>query len=200
MVETKAQNQITDEQLLLLIAQGDKQAFSQMMGCYLPAVINFSMRYFSQRSDAEDIAQETFTRLWCKAPVWQDKGVSVKAWLYRVAYNQSIDQLRKQKPEYLSDYDENIIDEAAFIESMMDVDAKLSLQRIALETLPERQRTAIALCAIKGFSNSEAAIVMGISVDALESLMARGRRKLKKNYGLAIEQQKIERGVVNDIC
>lgn len=197
---TKQPNQITDEQLLALIAEGNKQAFSQLMIRYLPAVINFSMRYFPQRSDAEDIAQETFTRLWCKAPVWQDKGVSVKAWLFKVAYNQSIDQLRKQKPEYLADYDENIIDEAAFIESMMDVDANLAIQKLALGTLPERQRTAISLCAIKGFSNSEAAIVMGTSVDALESLMARGRRKLKKIYKLSRQQESIERGVVDDLC
>jgi len=197
---TKQPNHIADEQLLALIAEGDKQAFSQMMKRYLPAVINFSMRYFPQRSDAEDIAQETFTRLWCKAPVWQDKGISVKAWLFRVAYNQSIDQLRKQKPEYLADYDENIIDEAAFIESMMDIDVNLAIQKLALDTLPERQRTAISLCAIRGFSNSEAAIVMGTSVDALESLMARGRRKLKKIYKLSRQQENIERGTVDDLC
>jgi len=197
---TKQLNKITDEQLLALIAEGNKQAFSQLMTRYLPMVINFSMRYFPQRSDAEDIAQETFTRLWCKAPVWQDKGVSIKAWLFKVAYNQSIDQLRKQKPEYLADYDENIIDEAAYIESMMDVDANLAIQKLALGTLPERQRTAISLCAIKGFSNSDAAIVMGTSVDALESLMARGRRKLKKIYKLSRQQETIERGLVDDLC
>jgi len=197
---TKQPNQITDEQLLVLIAEGNKQAFSQLMARYLPAVINFSMRYFPQRSDAEDIAQETFTRLWCKAPIWQDKGVSIKAWLFKVAYHQSIDQLRKQKPEYLADYDENIIDEAAYIESMMDVGSNLAIQKLALGSLPERQRTAISLCAIKGFSNSEAAIVMGTSVDALESLMARGRRKLKKIYKLSRQQETIERGVVDDLC
>ncbi len=196
----KQQNQNMDQRLLTLIAQGDKHAFSLLMKRYLSSVIIFSMRYFPQRSDAEDIAQETFTRLWCKAPVWQDKGVSVKAWLFKVAYNQSIDQLRKQKPEYLADYDENIIDEAAFIESMMDIDTNRAIQKLALDTLPERQRTAISLCTIRGFSNSEAAIVMGISVDALESLMARGRRKLKKIYQLSRQQENIERGVVDDLC
>jgi len=196
----KKQNGITDEQLLALIAKGDKKSFSLLMTRHLPAVINFAMRYFPQRSDAEDIAQETFTRLWSKSPVWEDKGISVKAWLYRVAYNQSIDQLRKKSPEYLSDYDENIIDETAFIETMMDVDAKLSMQKNALDALPERQRTAIALCSIKGFSNREAAIIMETSVDALESLLARGRRQLKKIYSLAVEKKKLERGVINDIC
>ncbi len=197
----KRQNQIDDEELLKLIAQADKKAFSQLMARHLGSVILFAMRYFPQRSDAEDIAQETFIRLWCKAPVWQDKGVSVKAWLYRVAYNQSIDHLRKQRLEYKPDCDENIVDESAFIERLMNVENNLAVQKIALDTLPERQKTAIALCAIRGLSNGEAATVMGISVDALESLLARGRRKLKKNYSQMIQQQNnVEGGVTNDFC
>ncbi len=195
---TKQPNQTTDAILLALIAQGDKQAFSQLMKRYLPSVIHFSMRYFSQRSDAEDIAQETFTRLWCKAPVWQDKGASVKAWLYKVAYHQIIDQLRKQKPEYLSEYDENIIDETESIEKAINADVSQLLQNTALNSLPERQRTAIMLCAIKGFSNKEAAVIMSIKVEALESLLARARRKLKKIFAISMDAQSIERGAVND--
>lgn len=195
----KQQNQKTDEQLLGLIAQGDKQAFSQLMRRHLSSIISFAMRYFPQRSDAEDIAQETFTRLWCKAPVWQDKGVSVKAWLYRVAYNQSIDQLRKQKPEYCSEYDINVVDKTAFIEGLMDVDDQLAIQKLALGTLPERQRTAIALCTLKGLSNKETAMVMGISVEALESLLARARRKLKAIYLLKLEPQTVKRETIYDV-
>ncbi len=196
----KRQNQKDDKELLKLIAQADKIAFSQLMERHLGAIILFAMRYFPQRSDAEDIAQETFIRLWCKAPVWQDKGASVKAWLYRVAYNQSIDQLRKQRVEYNPDCDENIVDESAFIEKLMDTEDRLAVQKIALAALPERQKTAIALCAIKGFSNGEAAAIMGISLDALESLLARGRRKLKKMYSQIEQQQNdFETGVINDI-
>lgn len=196
----KQQDPISDEELLKLIAQADKQAFSELMARHISAVILFAMRYFPQRSDAEDIAQETFIRLWCKAPIWQDKGISVKAWLYRVAYNQSIDQLRKKRIEYQPDFDINIVDESAFIERSINAKADLAVQKIALDTLPERQKTAIALCAIRGFSNSEAAVVMGVSVEALESLLARGRRKLKKLYQQAIEQQNnTERELVNDI-
>jgi RNA polymerase sigma-70 factor (ECF subfamily) len=196
----KYQIQEDDKKLLALIALGDKLAFSQLMERYLHSVILFVMRYFPQRSDAEDIAQETFIRLWCKAPKWHDKGLSVKAWLFRVAYNYSIDQLRKKKLEYKSDCDENMVDENAFIEKLMDVEFDLAVQRVALSILPERQRTAIMLCAIKGFSNCEAAAIMDTSVDALESLLARGRRKLKKLYSQAIEQQQnIKRVEVNGI-
>jgi RNA polymerase sigma-70 factor (ECF subfamily) len=196
----KQQDQKSDEELLELIAQADKKAFSQLMSRHLGSLVLFAMRYFPQRSDAEDIAQETFIRLWCKAPVWQDRGVSIKAWLFRVAYNQSIDQLRKQRLEYKPDCDENIVDESAFIERLMDAENNLAVQKIALDALPERQKTAIALCAIRGLSNGEAASVMGISVDALESLLARGRRKLKTLYLQTMERQNnSERELVNDI-
>ena len=190
----------SDKELLELIAQADKHAFSLLMERHLSSVIIFAMRYFSHRSDAEDIAQETFIRLWCKAPVWQDKGISIKAWLYRVAYNQSIDQLRKQKLEYKAENDESIIDENAYIEKQIGIETALRIQKSALDSLPERQKTAIALCSIRGLSNNEAAIVMGISVDALESLLARGRRKLKKLYTQTVEQQNIVRGNINDFC
>lgn len=194
---TGRQTQITDQSLLALIAKGDRDAFSQLMQRYLNPIILFAMRYFPQKSDAEDIAQETFIRLWCKSPDWQDRGISVKAWLYRVAYNQCIDQLRKQKFELRADCDENIVDESAFIDRMMGVEQDLIVQKIALGNLPERQRTAIMLCAVRGLSNIDAAIVMGISIDALESLLARGRRKLKKLYHESIDSyQSVETEVI----
>lgn len=195
------QDNSSDELLLNLIAKGDKVAFTQLMNRYMNPVILFVMRYTPQKSDAEDVAQETFIRLWSKAPVWQNKGVSVKAWIFKVAYNLCIDQLRKHKLELKSHCDENIIDEHAFIEKMMDIELDLAVQKMALNHLPERQRTAIMLCAVKGLSNIDAAIVMDTSVDALESLLARGRRKLKVLYNQAMVQQyNVKRGAVNDFC
>lgn len=193
--------QDNDKALLARISQGDKAAFSVIMQRHLKPVILFVMRYFSSRTEAEDIAQEVFIRLWCKAPVWQDKEVSVKAWLYRVAYNLCIDQVRKQKLEYDTDCDESLVDESAFIEKLIGAEAELAVQKMALDNLSERQRTAIMLCAVKGLSNKETAIVMGISLDALESLLARARRKLKKLYNVAIEQQQtLEKERSNDVC
>lgn len=194
-------NNKSDARLLALIAQGDKQAFSQLMRQYLSAVILFVSRYCPQKTDAEDIAQETFLRVWSKAPVWEDKGFSVKAWIFKVAYNLSIDHLRKQKNQLDSLYgDENIVDEQAFIEKLVIVESELSIQKIALDQLPERQCTAIMLCTLKGLSNYDAAAVMGVSVNALESLLARGRRNLKKLYQHAIEEQGyVDKKAINHI-
>lgn len=187
-----------DKALLALIAQGDKVAFAHLMQRHLPAVTGFAMRYFSQKTDAEDIAQETFTRLWCKAPVWEDKGISVKAWLFKVAYHQCIDQLRKQKNQFNYDKEPVVIDEFACVDRLMGVESDLSIQKLALQGLPERQRTAIMLCAVKGLGNSDAAAVLGISVDAMESLLARGRRKLKQLFIQANELSYVKEEDIND--
>jgi len=187
-----------DKALLALIAQGDKSAFAQLMRKHVPAVTGFAMRYFSQKTDAEDIAQETFIRLWCKAPAWEDKGVSVKAWLFKVAYHQCIDQLRKQKNQFNYAEEPAVIDESACIDRLMSVETDLSIQKLALQGLPERQRTAIMLCAVKGLSNSDAAAVLGISVDAMESLLARGRRKLKQLFIQANEPSYVKEENIND--
>ena len=75
---------------------------------------------------------------------------------------------------------ERAIDEQA-IDAAGNVDAeqrKVQVRR-ALDALPERQRTALALCFYQGFSNQEAAAILDVTVDAVESLLSRARRKLR---------------------
>ena len=190
----------TDQELLAQIRQGNKIAFTLLVDTYLQDVLNFTLRYLNQRADAEDIAQETFTRLWCKAPVWQNRGYTVKTWLFRVAYNLCIDELRKQKPVAFVEAESSVIDESAFTDRQLANQNNLSIQSAALNEIPERQRTAIALCVYQGLSNKEAALVLGVSIDALESLLARGRRKLKQLFKQATEQpEDISHEISNDI-
>ncbi|WP_036300469.1 sigma-70 family RNA polymerase sigma factor [Methylomarinum vadi] len=169
-----------DNALMALIAQGDRQAFGELMHRHLPAVVNFSKQYLPQ--EAEDICQEAFLRLWNKAPDWQDQGFSPKAWLMRVSYNLCIDELRKRKADALEDRDMQLSDIRSSGERQLAAQSDLRQQMLALQTLPERQRSAITLCAYSGLNNKEAAEVLNISVDALESLLARGRRTLKKAF------------------
>jgi len=190
----------TDQELLAQIKQGNKAAFTLLVDKYLQDVVNFTLRYLDQRADAEDVAQETFTRLWCKAPVWQNRGYTVKTWLFRVAYNLCIDELRKQKPVVFAEADDPIIDESAFTDRQLANLNYLSIQSAALNEIPERQRTAITLCVYQGLSNKEAALVLDVSIDALESLLARGRRKLKQLFKQATEQpEDIPHEISNDI-
>lgn len=176
-----------DARLMVAIARGDKQAFTEFVTRHIDSIIDFAMRYQSQRADAEDIVQQAFTRLWLKAAMWQDQDLPAKNWLYRVTYNLCIDAIRKRRPEVSLDDDEPLA--SALVPGLVSMDSpetihyhnQLALQvESALQQLSERQHTAIVLCTYQGLSNTDAAIVMDISVEALESLLARGRRKLRK--------------------
>jgi RNA polymerase sigma-70 factor (ECF subfamily) len=170
--------QMTDDRSLMAsIAAGDQESFRVFMQRHMPAIHRFARRHLFQADVAEDVVQEAFTRVWQFAPGWQDQGVPVKSWLYRITYNLCIDVIRKNKPE------DDVVDELS-VESTpetinMEADRQAKLQQ-AMNELPENQRMALAMCAYQGLSNREAADAMDVSVEALESLLARARRRLRK--------------------
>lgn len=168
----------TQTHLLQQIAQGDKEAFAQLLATHLPAVMAFIKRYIKEHAQAEDIAQETFFRVWQHASQWQRRDSSPLSWIFRIAYNLCIDVIRRQKPTT------NEIDELVEMhspEQTIIAHNQHAHLRNAIDALPERQRTALYLCAYQGLSNKEAAAIMELGVDALESLLARARRSLR-NY------------------
>lgn len=168
-----------DTTLMARIASGDKVAFAEFLSRHLVAVVNFAGRYVQQTADAEDIAQEVFVRVWRKAPQWRDLGLAPRSWVYRITYNICIDEFRQRRPEpsLASEY---LVDTAATPEELTLDRDRISHLESALNLLPERQRAAIYLCAYQGLTNREAAASMEISVEALESLLSRGRRRLRQ--------------------
>ena len=109
---------------------------------------------------------------------WQREKASVSTWLHRIAHNLCIDYLRKDKSSLSTEYE----DEHEGSDRPADAPEKtqqLAALQQALDALPERQRSAIVLSHYHGFSNKEIATIMDISVDALESILARARRSLK---------------------
>jgi RNA polymerase sigma-70 factor (ECF subfamily) len=167
-----------DSQLMLAVAQGDQAAFTEIVTRHLTPVVNFAWRYVGRRSDAEDVAQEAFIRLWRHAPDWEDQGFSVRSWIYRIAYNLCIDELRKRKPVTPVE-DEVSLASAEQPDEDLYRDQRQQQVAAALNELPERQRTALVLCVYQGLSNRDAATVLDVSIEALESLLSRARRMLR---------------------
>jgi len=169
----------TEIQQLQQIAQGDKDAFAQLLSAYLPSLLAFIKRYIKEPAQAEDIAQETFLRVWQRAADWQAREHSPRSWIFRIAFNLCIDHIRKQKPT--TDKLDDLI-EAKSPESQVIAHNQHQHLRLAMDRLPERQRTALYLCAFHGLTNKEAAAILKLSVDALESLLARARRSLRDYF------------------
>lgn len=167
------------------IASGDRTSFAILLERYLPDIISFARRFVGI-TDADDIAQETFWRVWARAASWQaDKGTA-RAWLYRIAYNLCMDSLRKRQPEAGPEVLDELAGSAGTPEkSLQDRQQEQQLQQ-AITQLPQRQQLALNLAIFQGLSNRDAADVMDVSIEALESLLSRARRQLK---ALLAEQQ-----------
>jgi RNA polymerase sigma-70 factor (ECF subfamily) len=168
----------TDEDLLARIARSDSAAVGEMVARKLPRLLALAARVLGDRMEAEDVAQEAFLRIWRQAPRWEVGRARFDTWLYAVALNLCRDRLRRRREVYAADQPEKADPGSAPDRGLHDRDKTRTVES-ALATLPERQREAIVLQYYEELSNIEAAAVMGISVEALESLLARARRNLR---------------------
>lgn len=167
-----------DANLMRAAASGKGDAWNKIVSANLPVVHRTAYQIVRDVQVAEDIAQESFLRLWKMADSWQPKG-KIATWLCHVARNLAIDAIRKRGRDQVSLGDEEVVDGAtsplaALIEKEQEADVDK-----ALRDLPDRQRDAIMLVHFGECSGPAAAKVMGISVEALESLLSRARRTLR---------------------
>lgn len=163
--------------LFARVAAGDQDAFRIFLEQHLAAVLSFTQRFVRDRAEAEDITQETFSRVWQHAANWQDQGLTPRSWLYRIARNLCIDTLRQRR---VSSHEIDELPGTGTPEQIASEQQQARQLRQAIEQLPEQQRSALCLSVYQGLSQREAAAVLDISVRALESLLARARRSLCK--------------------
>lgn len=188
-----AMNDTPDEALLVLYANGDQAAAKALMMRMTPRVLGYAARLLSDRSEAEDVAQEAMLRLWKIAPDWRQGEAKVTTWLYRVVTNLCTDRLRKRRDVALDAVAEPDDGRASVAQGMIEAERAAALTA-ALATLPERQRQAVVLRHLEGATNPEIAQVLEISVEAVESLTARGKRAL----AAALADQRQELGYSDD--
>ena len=175
--DAAAFRQMTDAGLLGAAAAGSHAAFAEIAGRHYQPVYRLVWRMTNGAADAEDIAQEAFVRLW-KNPAQLREGAALKGWLMWVAANAVIDRSRKLRSGALDDAPE-VVDPQARPDAPLDRAQAARLVDARIAELPERQRLALSLVYFEGLTNIEAAAVLEVSVDALESLLARARRGLK---------------------
>lgn len=170
---------MTDAGLLEAAAGGSHAAFAEIVTRHFQPVYRLVWRMTGGAPDAEDMAQDAFVRLW-KNPAQLREGAALRGWLMRVAANAVIDGSRRARPGALEDAPE-VADPQAMPHAPLDRAEAARLVDSRIAQLPERQRLALSLVYFEGLSNIEAAAVMEVSVDALESLLARARRSLKES-------------------
>jgi len=172
-----ASQNLEDAELLARFAQGDRAAAQVLTARLAPVVYAQAFRMLGDRAEAEDITQDSLLRLWHAAPDWQAGQAKVTTWLYRVTSNLCIDKMRKSNRQS-SDAVPEMPDDGPDMERRLQDSARAQALRAALSDLPDRQKQAMVLRHLEGLSNPDVAQIMQISVEAVESLMSRGKRSL----------------------
>lgn len=161
------------------IAAGDKEAFVDLVTRWQSRLINFFYRSTSNRSDAEDLAQETFIELYKAAVRYSPQG-TFKAFLFTLARRRLIDSYRKQSRRPLhyidpSDYAMQQLSESQ--DSSSEIEEAFQQ---ALGDLPENHRNAILMRQQQELSYEEIAAALDASVSAVKTWIHRARQQLRE--------------------
>jgi RNA polymerase sigma-70 factor (ECF subfamily) len=169
----------SDTVLMARVGEGDVAAFTALVERYSPRLYRVAYRMLAQAAEAEDIVQDSFTKLWQNAQRWSARDGGLPAWLHRVVVNRCLDRLRRFRPVGADELPE-VADEAPDPERALAIQHLALAVEDALRSLPGRHRAAIVLCYFEGLSNIMAAQVLGLNLKAMESLLFRARRSLRE--------------------
>ncbi len=166
---------LEDEALALRAQEGSQVAFGVLVSRHQGALRTWLRRIGPAPDLADDIAQETFLAAWRQLARWQGQG-RFRSWLFAIAANKAADARRSAGRAAARDTSWQAERPQAF-EPAGALDASIDVDR-ALATLPEPQRTVVALCFGAGFSHQEAADILGLPLGTVKSHAARGRDRM----------------------
>lgn len=173
---------------------GDKAEIAVLVEIFLDPVYRLALRMTGSEQDAEDIAQETFIKVIKSLPGFEGRS-QLTTWIYRIAMNESLMNLRRRKPagstveiDAEKDNEEGaeieIIDWASQPEAeLLNSEGKQQLD-LAIARLPESMRSVFTLRDLQGLSIEETASVLGISIANVKTRLLRARLKLRQDLSL----------------
>lgn len=168
---------VSDDALLRLYANGDDVAARELTLRLAPGVLSLARRLLQDQTEAEDVTQDAMMRLWKIAPDWRPGDAKISTWLYRVTSNLCTDRLRRRRNVSI-DLIAEPKDDTPSADARLQSGERAKALYNALDDLPDRQRQAVVMRHIEGFANPEIAAILQISTEAVESLIARGKRAL----------------------
>ena len=187
-----------DETLDRLVAEakaGDAEAFAAIFDAYAGPIHRFIASRVNRPSDAEDLTQLVFVKALEALPRYEARGIPFGGWLFRLARNAIIDQVRTRK-DHLS-----LV--AAMTRETEDVgpEARAALRddldrvAAALRDLTDDQREVIELRFFAGLSVLEAAAAMGRQEGTIRGLQFRAIASLRRSLGIGVAPQRVPEGL-----
>ena len=180
---------ISDETLVQQLAQGDSASLNLLMQRYKNALFRFIVRYVGNPTLAEDLLQETFTKLYFSAATYRSD-YRFSTWLFQIAINLCRDYHRRQKIRRFFSLETASETEAETLFSEenpeITVQSEQSVRYIyqAIESLPHKLKTALILFTLEGYSQQECAQLLGVTTKTIETRVYRARKQLEKKISL----------------
>ncbi|MCB0633508.1 MAG: RNA polymerase sigma factor [Saprospiraceae bacterium] len=174
-------------QLLRAIAEGDRRAFRELYALYNRKVYNTALSYAQKETDAEEITQDVFTKIFRHAASFKGAS-SVSTWVYRITVNTCLNYIKKKKRMAFLTFGSTIDHPPDFDHPGILLEKKENAAILfkAIDTLPDNQKTAFILSFVEELPRQEVADIMELSLKAVESLLQRAKNnlriKLEKQY------------------
>jgi RNA polymerase sigma-70 factor (ECF subfamily) len=186
----KIAHQAEEAELIDRLRKGDESAFRQVVESRKDLVYNTVLGLLQHPEDAEDVAQDVFIKMY--ESIHQFKGESAfSTWLYRIAVTKALEWIRSRKRKkrfafitgLLGDNNELRHDPPDFHHPGVQLDNKERAARLfkSIAQLPDNQRVAFTLHKVEGIPYLEIAAIMELSVSAIESLIHRAKKNLRKD-------------------
>ncbi|MBF4584357.1 sigma-70 family RNA polymerase sigma factor [Curtobacterium sp. VKM Ac-2865] len=175
------------DRLLLRVAQGDQQAFSELYDELSGRVLGLITRLLRDRAQSEEVAQEVFLEVWQQAAKFDTKRGSAASWVLTMAHRRAVDRVRAAQSSRDRDTKIGIRDfESGFDQVSESVEIRIEHERVsrALGRLTEFQRQAVQLAYYGGYSHSEMAEQLGVPIGTVKTRLRDGMIRLRDEMGV----------------
>ena len=180
-------NELRDEQLITLIAHGERDALEVFYNRYSSSVFSLARYMLREHSLAEEVTQDVFLNLWLKASSFNPERGTPKAWFMSVAHHRIIDKIksRKRAVQSTNQVSHEILDLQPSSQPSTEEEAHRNLAReeiiAALASIPQEQREVIMLAYFEGYSQSEIASKLDQPLGTVKTRVRLAMQKLRES-------------------
>ncbi|MDR3653822.1 MAG: RNA polymerase sigma factor [Paludibacter sp.] len=183
---------MSEQKLIQAILNGDSSKFELLVLKYQTMVFHTAMGFVHNREDAEDLTQDIFIHAFESLSSFKGNS-EFSTWLYRISVNTSINQLKKRKRSQIFHFAEDLLQSIFNKESndpdpeqyLIDIERNVAI-RNAIDSLPEKQRTAFVLSKYDDLSQKEIAAIMHCSEGSVEQLLQRTKTSLQRKLSIKV--------------
>ncbi len=176
---------MNDSRLAQAAARGDRDAFGRLVLEHALAARRVAYAVLGNWEDAEDVVQEAALSAW-QAVDRYDPARAFRPWFLRIVSNAALDQVRRRRVRRAEALSETVAHRGPSPEDLADRALLRGRLAEALAALPERQRAAVVMFDLEGFSHAEIAETLGVPEGTVRSYVFHARRALREALGALV--------------